>query len=126
MNSKEAALELARQAYSSNRIFNQEEFDTDFGTFIATRRLIVKFLKSGQLNERLLINNTILCLNIFGKSAVNEVYRLLLDDVQFSVIKAILMFLHQYDFSISIEVSPNRILVDVLRDISHRYNLSHL
>lgn len=113
----------AREGYSPGRIFCEHDFINDFKVFSAAKRTINAFLKSGKIEEKLLINHVILVLNAFGKKKVNKVFRCMLDDVQFSVVKAILMFLGQYDYELALEVYPNRIMVDILRDITHRYNI---
>lgn len=113
--------EFAREGYNPGKVFNEHHFKQDFYLFSSTKRLVNKFLKKGVVEERLMLNNIVCLLNVFGKDKVNKVFRLLTDDVQFSVIKAALMFLRQYDFSISQNVYPNRIMVDVLRDMERRH-----
>lgn len=126
MEDKDLAKELAKEAYSTAAVFNAKAFDKDYNVFITTKKMISRFIRTGKFNEKLLINNVVTTLNVFGSKTANKVYRLILNDVQFSVIKAILMFLRQYDFTIAQDVSPNRIVVDVLRDMTQRYNLDHL
>lgn len=126
MEDKDLAKELAKEAYSSAAVFNTKAFDKDYNVFITTKKMISRFIRTGKFNEKLLVNNIVTTLNVFGSKTANKVYRLILNDVQFSVIKAILMFLRQYDFTVAQDVSPNRIVVDVLRDMTQRYNLDHL
>lgn len=114
---------FAKIGYNNGRAFTEEDFSEDFKLFSATKRSINAFLKSGKIEEKLLINNHIILINTFGKYKVNKVLRCMMNDVQFSVVKAILMFLGEYDYSLAQEVYPNRIMVDVLRDMTHRYNL---
>lgn len=102
------------------------EFDKDFSGFSTARRMVTRFLNTGLMNEKLLINNIVILLNVFGTQKTTGVFRVIMDDVQFSVVKAILMWLQQYDFTVSENVYPNRIMVDILRDMSQRYNLEHL
>lgn len=126
MSLKDELRAYALENYRPSGIVNPETFDRDYGLFLTTKKMITRFLRDGKLNERLLINNVVTALNLFQPKATNIVFRAILDDVQFSVVKAILMFLRQYDFSIGQEVYPNRIIVDVLRDMQTRYNLGHL
>ncbi|QBP06259.1 hypothetical protein CPT_Mendera_058 [Stenotrophomonas phage Mendera] len=102
------------------------EFDKDFAGFSTARRMVSRFLNTGLMNEKLLINNVVILLNVFGAQKTTGVFRVIMDDVQFSVVKAILMWLRQYDSTVSEEVYPNRIMVDILRDMNQRYNLDHL
>lgn len=120
------ARELALEGYGNGRVVSEEDFQRDYGIFLSTRRQITRFLSSGIINEKIIINNVVILLNIFGSKKVIRVFRLLLSDPHFSVIKAVLMFLRQMDWSIGQEVYPNRIMVDILKDTSHRFNLDHL
>jgi hypothetical protein len=122
---KDLAKEIALDGYGKG-VFHAKTFDRDFAVFMTTRKMVDRFLRTGSINEKLLINNVVMILNIFGTKKTTKIFRVLLDDVQFSVAKAILMFLHQYDWSVGADVWPNRIVVDVLKDITHRYNLEHL
>lgn len=122
---KDLAKEIALDGYGKG-VFHAKTFDKDFAVFMTTRKMIDRFLKTGQINEKLLINNMVVTLNVFGPKKVTAICRVLLNDVQFSVAKAILMFLHQYDWSIGADVWPNRIVVDILKDVTNRYNLGHL
>lgn len=126
MTPKETLRKLALENYRPSGVFNQETFDRDFSLFLTTKKMTTRFLRDGKLNERLLINNIVTALNLFGSRHTNAIFRATMDDVQFSVVKAILMFLHQYDFSIAMDVYPNRIIVDVLRDMQVRYNMEHV
>ncbi len=123
---KNTARKIAREGYGTGGVFHSKTFDRDFAVFMTTRKMIDRFLKTGAINEKLLINNVVVVLNVFGSKKVTAIFRVLLDDVQFSVAKAILMFLHQYDWSIGVDVWPNRIVVDILKDVTNRYNLGHL
>lgn len=122
---KEIARAIALKDYGTSA-FHEATFNRDFNVFSTTRKMITRFLKTGVVNDKLLINNVVTVLNIFGPKNVTLIFRYLMDDVQFSVVKAILMFLKQYDFRVGQDVYPNRIIVDILKDVSIRYNLDHL
>lgn len=122
---KEIARAIALKDYGTSA-FHESTFNRDFNVFSTTRKMITRFLKTGVVNDKLLINNVVTVLNIFGPKNVTLIFRYLMDDVQFSVVKAILMFLKQYDFRVGQDVYPNRIIVDILKDVSIRYNLDHL
>lgn len=123
--SKDIARAIALKDYEKVA-FHQSTFERDFNVFVTTRKMITRFLKTGVINEKLLINNIVTTLNVFGAIKVTHIFRNLTDDVQFSVVKAVLMFLKQFDYRVAPEVYPNRIIVDILRDTSARYNLEHL
>lgn len=110
----------------NNEWFNEEEFNDAFDEIFVTKKMINRFLSSDQVNEKLIINKIVLILNSFGISRTNEIFRLCCDNVQFSVSKAVLMFLRQYDFKHGNDVDPNRIMVDILKNMQERYNLEHM
>lgn len=124
--SKELAREIAFKDYGASVYQQVAAFERDFNVFVTTKKMITRFLKTGNVNEKLLINNVVTVLNTFGPQKVTIIFRHLTNDVQFSVVKAILMFLKQYDYRVAAEVYPNRIIVDILKDMSVRYNLEHL
>lgn len=118
---------IGKKTYSNrSSFFNTHEFEKDINNILTAKKMVSRFIKSGQLNEKLLLNNVIVSLNAFGIRTTNLLFRLICSDLQFSVIKALMMFLRCYEFSIGTDVEPNRILVDILKDTEQRYNLNHL
>jgi len=107
-------------------VFNPVKFESEFANLVTTRKMIARFLKTGVINDKLIVNNVICALNAFGLILGNRAFRMLCTDEQFSVIKAILMFLRCYRPGIGEVIEPNRIIVDILRDVSRRYHLDHL
>lgn len=100
---------------------DQKAFDKDIRYFFITRKMIKRFHKTGQINEKLILNNIIICLNIFGIKKTNIIFRTICEDFEFSVIKACLKFLNSY--SLTDNVPQNQIMKDILGDITHRYHL---
>jgi hypothetical protein len=92
---KAESKKLAREGYTNGNVISEEAFSKDYGIFLSTRRQISRFLSSGSINEKIIINNTVILLNIFGPIKVAKVFRLLLNDPQYSVVKAVLIFLRQ-------------------------------
>jgi len=118
---------IGKKTYSNrSSFFNTQEFEKDINNVLTAKKMVSRFIKSGQLNEKLLLNNVIVSLNAFGIKTTNLLFRIICTDIQFSVIKAILMFLRCYNFSDGTEVEPHRIMVDILKDTELRYNLNHL
>ncbi len=123
---KEELREFARQHYIKTGWVDEDDFNRDFDDLYVTRKMVSRFLTSTEINEKLIINKIVMTLNAFGVKYTSLLFRAITTDVQFSVIKAVLMFLRQYDFSVAEEVYPNRIMVDILKDIQTRYNLEHI
>lgn len=124
--SKEEIRAFAKDGYGNSSWVNEEDFERDFEDLFITRKMISRFLVSEVVNEKLILNKVIMSMNAFGMKKTNALFRMICTDVQFSVIKAVLMFVRQYDFSIAEDIYPNRIMMDILRDIQRRYNLEHI
>lgn len=89
----------------------------------------MRFLRgSTSINEKLMINHVVLSLNVFGPRNTTRLMGLVMPENDiFAVPKAILIFLKTYDDSFMREdVEPNRIMTDILKHTSNRYNLDHL
>lgn len=118
--------EIAKEGYGRGGFYTSNQFDQDFGNFFISKKMIARFIRTGSVNEKLLINNIVVLLNSFGIKRTNVILRAICDDVHFSVAKAILLFLRSYLEEIGGDVYPNRIMTDILKDITVRYNLEHL
>ncbi len=116
--------EIAREGYEGAGIFNLNQFNQDLNVLLSCGKMATRFLRSGYTNEKLLINNVICSLNVFGPKKANHLFRLLCPAEQYSVIKSILLFLGYHDRKDALE--SNRIMDDILESIKLRYNLSHL
>lgn len=102
--------------------FDQKAFDKDVRTFFVTRKMIKRFLKTGIINDKLILNNIIICLNIFGILKTNIIFRTICQDTEFGVVKACLIFLNSY--SLFEDKTPeHQTMKDILADITHRYHL---
>lgn len=121
---KEKIIEIAREDYAVNGFFSDIEFKKDIYNLFIIRKMIKRFLKSGVINEKLVINNIIISINTFGIEKVNQMLRIILSDEEFSIAKSILLFLGCYCLW-DIEIESNRIIDDILTDTATRYNLEH-
>ena len=121
MIDKTELIRLASEVYSKNDFFNDVEFKRDLYNLFIIRKMIIRFLRSGNINEKLLLNNTIVAINVFGIIRTNLLFELLLSDEEFSVMKSILTFLGCYKLNADIE--SNRIIDDILSDVANRFTL---
>lgn len=125
MDAKDIARALAYKGLA-NSPFVRSNFDRDFNVFMTVRKMITRYHNTGTINERLLINNVVLCLNAFGTYKVNRVFATILEEEQLPVVKAVLDFLQQLVEAEMAHVEADRVMCDILRHVSNRYNLSHL
>ena len=120
---REQTLKIALDAYPNKTHFNDEEFRKDFFRFFIVRKMVKRFVECGLVSEKLLLNNVIICLNIFGIKAANLIWRMVCQDDEFSVIKSCLIFLNSLNPRTP-EIKHNKIMLDILKDIEHRYTIS--
>lgn len=121
---KKKIIEIASEDYAVNGFFSEIEFKKDVYNFFIIRKMIIRFLKSSTINEKLLLNNIVVAINIFGIKKVNQILRIILTDEEFSVAKSMLLFLGCFCLW-DVEIESNRIIDDILTDTAIRYNLEH-
>ena len=122
LNSREYVVKIALDAYPNKILFNEDEFRRDFFRFHIARKMARRFLSSGLVSDKLLLNNIITCLNIFGIRASNVIWKIICENDEFSVVKSCLLFLNSLDQN---DPTPhNKNMLDILTDIKHRYTIS--
>lgn len=90
------------------------------------KKSITRWLTTGEINEKLLINNIIFILNCYGTRDATRIIHMSTNKEQFAVAKAVLIFLNQYNEKIGWNVEPHRVMVDMLSDTATRFNLTHV
>jgi len=116
-------LRLAAENYKKDLgVFNDHLLKKDVYTFFVVRKMVKRFLSVGVVNDKLILNNIIVCLNVFGIKKTNTIFRIICDDQEFSVIKACLIFLNSFNLT-NDNTKPNHVIRDILNDISHRYQV---
>lgn len=121
---REYVLKIASEGYKKNLSdFNDKMLKKDVYTFFVIRKMIRRFLTTDSVNHKLILNNIIVCLNVFGIRKSNIIFRTICDDQEFGVIKSCLIFLNSYSL-INDNIKPNHIIRDILNDINHRYQIN--
>lgn len=118
---KDYIFEFASQEYKFDFNHNFKSLKKDIYQFFVVRKMIKRFITKGEINEKLILNNIIICLNIFGIKKTNIIFRIICDDNEFGAIKPCLIFLNSYNLEDTTE--QNYIMKNILSDIKHRYNL---
>ena len=90
---EENLLLYAAKNYYNPICVDAEEFIEDLNRFKYIKRLINKYIESGNLSDRLLLNHLIVVYNVFGIEAANRILELKLNDIHWTVIKPFLVFL---------------------------------
>lgn len=83
---------IAMHHYDNVQCNTIEEFENDMYRIICVKKLIDKYLSSGKINMRLVLNHIIILHNSFDVLAV-DLLKLKLEDKHFPAIKSILVFL---------------------------------
>lgn len=120
---REVVIKIALDSYPYKAVFDEEEFKKDLYRFFIVRRMSSRFFKTGSINEKLILNNIIICLNIFGIKTSNLIWKMICTDNEFSVVMSFLIFLNSLNPSISY-IKHNQVVLDLLKDIEHRYTIS--
>lgn len=94
-----------------------EEFYEDMNRFKYIKRLVNKYLDTGNLSDRLIINHLITVYNVFGIEPANKILELKLDARHWPVIKPFLIFLRYIDNETYIDISMDRVVIEKLRTI---------
>lgn len=121
MPSKEEVKAVALAQYKArNRFFDLEEFEKEFSEFATVRKMISRFLKSDELNEKYILNKVIVCSNVFGSELAETIFFVICNPIQFSVVKACMVYQRLYTFKLNENIDPHRIMNDILRDMYNR------
>ena len=83
----------AKHYYSPKGRIDPEEFYNDLKRFRYIKRLVNRYLETGVLSERLILNHVIVIFNVFGIYAAIRILGLKLDDEHWRVIKPFLQYL---------------------------------
>jgi len=84
--------------YAAKNYYNplgvdHDEFSEDLKRFKYVKRLVNRYLETGELSDRLILNHLIVIHNVFGIEASVEMMALKLQGDQWPVIKPFLIFL---------------------------------
>ena len=83
--------------YENPHCATQEEFRQDLDRIISIKRLILRYMRNGDLKERLVLNHLIVLYNTFGEATTRILlYKLPL--TTYPVLKSYLMFLNRIPY----------------------------
>jgi hypothetical protein len=105
----------AVENYTNKACLDQEEFWEDYNRIKYIKRLLGRYVKDGELKERLIINHLISFYNVFEISAANRMMFLKVDDECRSALKTFLIFLNYLPQSWYTEVPLDNKIITILR-----------
>ena len=85
---------FAIKHYENPLSSTMEEFEEDLKRFKYIKRLLKKYVVSGELKHHLILNHMIICFNVFGEGAIPLLFYKI-DKEYWSLIKTFLVFLNR-------------------------------
>ena len=107
----------AAKHYRNPGFTDIEEFYEDLKRFKYIKRLLNRYLESGELAERLLLNHLIVIFNSFGIEAGLNILELKLDNKHWPVVKPFLIYLKYIKDNQYTGINMDQNVVKVLRKI---------
>lgn len=89
-------------------------------SFFIIRKMARAFIKSGNMNEKLFINNLIIILNQVSISKTTESFIHICNEDELSVIKSCLLFLNSCDKKLN-NINSNARMNDVFQELRQQY-----
>jgi len=89
-------INYARRHYSTT-MYSDKEFHADLAKVIVLKKMFRRYLTSGEINERVVLNNIITMINVFGIKATNVILFFKLDKEFYGALKSFLTFLNSYE-----------------------------
>lgn len=108
---------FAARHYYNPKCIDADEFHEDLARFKYVKRLLNKYLDSGQLSERLILNHLIVIFNVFGAGSGLKMLEYRLQQKHWPVAKPFLLFLmiipsYKYD-----SIEPDQYVEGKLKQI---------
>ena len=85
---------FAIKHYENPHAATMEDFEEDLKRFKYIKRLMKKYVVSGELKHHLILNHMIICFNVFGEGAI-PLFFYKIDKEYWSLIKTFLQFLNR-------------------------------
>lgn len=108
---------FAAKHYYNPKSIDVDEFNEDLNRFKYIKRLLNKYIETGKLSERLILNHLIVIFNSFDIDASLAMLELRLDEKHWPVIKPFLIFLKYITYDQYTGIPMDEKVVDALRKI---------
>jgi len=97
--------------YENPQCDSLDEFNEDLNRIKYIKRLLRKYIKTGNLRERLILNHLIILQNVFGPSVTSRILFFKVDEELYSELKTFLVYLKYLPESIP-EINLEEIPLD--------------
>ena len=112
---------FAIQNFDNPQAVSKDDFDRDLNHFKYIKRLLRKYLKSGELKTHLLLNHFIIIYNVFGEAATPMLFYKL-DKEMWSLVKTFVLFLNRLPEYPKTDVHYIQVDIDCLAELQKIYN----
>tara|TARA_B110000503_G_C7087029_1_gene387765 strand:+ start:129 stop:497 length:369 start_codon:yes stop_codon:yes gene_type:complete len=107
----------ASRNYNSARCIDLNEFYDDLNRFKHINKLLTRYSTNNDLQERLLLNHTIVLFNVFGIEAASKMLWYRIKEQHWAVIKTLLVYLNYLNDHDKVDIPLDMLLVNRLREI---------
>jgi hypothetical protein len=108
---------VAAKHYNNPQCSSTDEFYADLDRIKYIKRIINRYIETGDLSERLLLNHIIVFCNVFGIEIAVKMMAVKLEYKYWSVIKTILVFLKYIEPTDLIGIDMDANVIKILRKI---------
>lgn len=115
--SDDSFLLYAAKHYYKPNVIDAEEFYEDLKRFKYVKRQLNRYLESGELSERLILNHLIVIFNVYGIDPALKMLEFKLDYNHWPVVKPFLIFLKYITNEQLVDVPMDKNVVEKLREI---------
>jgi hypothetical protein len=108
---------VAAQHYNNPQCASTEEFYNDLQRIKYMKRLLNRYLATGELSERLLLNHIIVFFNVFTVPIAVRLLAVKLEYKYWSVLKAYMVFLNYIEPTDLVGIDMDKETINKLREI---------
>lgn len=108
---------FAAKHYDNPQCLDVAEFEDDLARFKYVKRLLRKYIQTGEIQERLVLNHLIVIYNVFGIEAANRMSFFRLERELWPALKTFLIYLNYLPEEDKIEIPLDENIVKILRTI---------
>jgi len=108
---------FAARHYYNPRCIDIEEFYEDLNRFKYVKRLLNRYIETGKLPERLILNHMIVIFNAFDIKPALMMLEHKLDEKHWPIVKPFLVFLRHITNDEYVDIPMDKTVIDALRKI---------
>lgn len=108
---------FAAKNYNNPQCVDIEEFHEDLARFKYLKRLLRKYIQTGEIQERLILNHLIIIYNVFGIDAANRMSFYRIEDELWPALKTFLIYLNFLPENSRVEIPLDMKIANILRKI---------